>query len=63
MKTLKDIIDFNNRNKEKELPYFGQDVFVKAEALGPLTDYKYLEALRKVSPAGADRRHRRGDGE
>jgi amidase len=47
VKTLKDIIEFNNRNKEKEMPYFGQDVFVKAEALGPLTDYKYLEALAK----------------
>jgi amidase len=47
VKSLKDIIEFNDRNKEKELPYFGQDVFVKAEALGPLTDYKYLEALAK----------------
>jgi amidase len=47
VKTLKDIIEFNNRNKEKEMPYFGQDVFLKAEALGPLTDYKYLEALAK----------------
>jgi amidase len=47
VKSLKDIIDFNNRNKAKEMPYFGQDVFVKAEALGPLTDYKYLEALAK----------------
>jgi amidase len=47
VKTLKDIIEFNDRNKEKEMPYFGQDVFIKAEALGPLTDYKYLEALAK----------------
>jgi amidase len=47
VKSLKDIIEFNNRNKEREMPYFGQDVFVKAEALGPLSDYKYLEALAK----------------
>jgi amidase len=47
VKTLKDIIEFNDRNKQKEMPYFGQDVFLKAEALGPLTDYKYLEALAK----------------
>jgi amidase len=47
VKTLKDIIDFNDRNKDKEMPYFGQDVFLKAEALGPLTDYKYVEALAK----------------
>jgi amidase len=47
VKTLKDIIEFNDRNKDKEMPYFGQDVFLKAEALGPLTDYKYVEALAK----------------
>jgi amidase len=47
VKTLKDIIEFNERNKDKEMPYFGQDVFLKAEALGPLTDYKYVEALAK----------------
>ncbi len=43
--TLKDVIDFNERNKEKEMPYFGQDVFIKAEAKGPLTEKEYLDAL------------------
>jgi amidase len=47
VKNLKDIIDFNERNKEKEMPYFGQEVFLKAQELGPLTDYKYVEALAK----------------
>ena len=45
--TLKDVIDFNERNHEKEMPYFGQDLFVKAEAKGPLTEKAYLEALQK----------------
>src|ERR1017187_2129653 len=45
MKTLKDLIDFNERNREKEMPYFGQDMFVKAEAKGPLTTKEYLDAL------------------
>jgi amidase len=45
--TLKDIIDFNERNRQKEMPYFGQDLFVKAEAKGPLTDKAYLDALEK----------------
>jgi len=45
--TLKDIIDFNERNKEKEMPYFGQDLFLKAEAKGPLTTKEYLDALEK----------------
>ena len=45
--TLKDVIDFNERNKEKEMPYFGQDLFLKAEAKGPLTTKEYLDALEK----------------
>jgi amidase len=47
VRTLKDIIAFNEREKKREMPYFGQDVFVKAEAKGPLTSYEYLEALAK----------------
>jgi amidase len=45
--TLKDIIDFNERNHLKEMPYFGQDLFLKAEAKGPLTEKAYLDALTK----------------
>ncbi|MFN2515191.1 MAG: amidase [Pyrinomonadaceae bacterium] len=45
--SLKDVIKFNEKNREKEMPYFGQDLFVKAEAKGPLTDKKYLQALRR----------------
>ncbi len=45
MKSLKDLIDFNERNREKEMPYFGQDMFVKAEAKGPLTTKEYVDAL------------------
>jgi amidase len=45
--TLKEIIDFNERNRPKEMPYFGQDLFIKAEAKGPLTDQAYVDALAK----------------
>ena len=45
--TLREIIDFNERNREKEMPYFGQDLFIKAEAKGSLTEKEYLEALEK----------------
>jgi len=45
--TLQDIIDFNERNRQKEMPYFGQDLFVKAQAKGPLTDKEYVDALAK----------------
>ena len=33
--TLKDVIDFNERNRSKEMPYFGQDTFIQAESKGP----------------------------
>ena len=45
VRTLKDVIEFNERNKDKEMPYFGQDLFVKAEAKGPLTEKEYVDAL------------------
>jgi amidase len=47
LRTLKDIIDFNERNKQKEMPYFGQDLFIKAEAKGPLTEKSYLDTIEK----------------
>ena len=47
VRTLKDIIEFNNGNPQKEMPYFGQDLFVKAEAKGPLNEKEYLDALAK----------------
>jgi amidase len=47
VKTLKDIIEFNDRNREKEMPYFGQDLFLKSEAKGPLTEKEYLDAVAK----------------
>jgi amidase len=56
VRTLKDVIEFNERNREKELRYFGQDLFIKAEAKGPLTDKEYLDALAK------NRRMTREDG-
>ncbi len=43
--SLKDLIDFNDANREKEMPYFGQDIFIKSEAKGPLTTKEYIDAL------------------
>ena len=47
VRTLKDVIDFNERNRQKEMPYFGQDLFLKAEAKGPLTEKAYTDAIEK----------------
>src|SRR5213594_2516755 len=45
--SLKEIIDFNEKNHEREMPYYGQELFLKAEAKGPLTTADYLKALEK----------------
>jgi amidase len=45
--TLKDVIDFNNAHHEQELKYFGQDIFLKAQEKGPLTETEYVDALAK----------------
>jgi amidase len=43
--SLADVIAFNDKNKDKEMPYFGQDLFLKAQEKGPLTDKEYVAAL------------------
>jgi amidase len=45
--TLQEIIEFNDRNRQKEMPYFGQDLFLKAQTKGPLTDKEYVDALAR----------------
>ena len=47
VRTLQDIIDFNERNKEKEMQWFGQEIFVMAQKKGPLTEKKYRDALAR----------------
>jgi len=47
VRSLKDVIAFNEKNSDREMPYFGQDIMTKAEAKGPLTSKPYLAALRK----------------
>ena len=46
-RTLEDLIAFNEGAKDREMPYFGQEIFVQAQAKGPLTDQDYLRALDK----------------
>ena len=45
VKTLQDIIDYNDRHKDQEMPYFGQEIMIQAQAKGPLTEKKYLDEL------------------
>ena len=45
VKSLQDIIDYNERHKDQEMPYFGQEIMIQAQAKGPLTEKKYLDEL------------------
>jgi len=45
MKSLADVIDFNNKHAAEEMPYFGQEVFLQAQEKGPLTTEEYVKAV------------------
>ena len=44
MKSLADLIRFNEEHWAEEMPLFGQQFFERAQAKGPLTDQAYLDA-------------------
>ncbi len=45
VRSLQEVIDFNERNRERELPFFGQETMLAAQKKGPLTEQAYLDAL------------------
>ena len=47
MRTLEDLIRFNEEHAAEEMPYFLQEIFLMAQERGPLTDQVYLDALEK----------------
>ncbi len=57
MRTLADLIAFNDANAEQELRWFGQEIFLLAEATTGLDDPAYLEALatsKRLAQEGID---------
>ena len=50
-KTLADLIRFNEENKDRELPLFGQELFTQAQAKGGLSEKAYLDSLAKIKRA------------
>ncbi len=58
VKSLAALITWNEREKEEEMPWFGQEIFLRAQQCGPLTDKKYLDAratcLRLARTQGID---------
>ncbi len=47
IRTLADVIAFNEKHADQEMPFFGQDTMIEAQKKGPLTTPEYLEALEK----------------
>jgi amidase len=45
MKTMADIIAFNEEYADTVMPFFGQERMLAAQSKGPLSDPEYLEAL------------------
>lgn len=47
VKSLAEIIAFNEKNRDRELKYFGQEIMVMAQKKGPLSTPAYRTALAK----------------
>jgi len=47
VRTMEEIIRFNENNKSTVMPYFGQELMIEAQEKGPLTEKAYREALAK----------------
>jgi amidase len=47
VKSLAQLIEFNEKHRSDEMKWFGQETCLMAEKKGPLTDNAYIEALAK----------------
>jgi amidase len=45
VRTLEEVIEFNERNRDREMPYFEQELMIQSQAKGPLTEPAYQQAL------------------
>ncbi|MGB3849516.1 MAG: amidase [Tunicatimonas sp.] len=54
LRTLSDLIAFNEAHADREMPYFQQEIMVKAEAKGGLDESGYREALAKIRRLSRD---------
>jgi amidase len=49
VRTLADLIEFNEQHAAAEMPFFGQELFIDAEKRGPRTSPAYVKALRHIT--------------
>jgi amidase len=54
VRSLEDVIRFNDEHRDREMPYFGQELFIEAQAKGPLTDAVYLRNLETIRRAAGE---------
>ncbi len=57
IRSLREAIEFNEKNKDREMPHFGQERMLQAQEKGPLTEEAYRQALdksRKLAREGID---------
>jgi len=54
VKNLAEVIAFDEKQPEREMPFFGQEILVQAQAKGPLTEDAYLKALETCRGARRD---------
>ncbi len=58
VKSLAELIAWNEREAARAMPWFGQEIFIRSQKSGPLTDKKYVDAravcLRLTRTQGID---------
>ncbi|MGQ0701799.1 MAG: amidase, partial [Gemmatimonadales bacterium] len=54
VRSLEELIAFNNRNSDRELQWFGQETFIYAQSKGPLTSDEYQKTLALVRQLSRD---------
>ncbi|OQA46948.1 MAG: Glutamyl-tRNA(Gln) amidotransferase subunit A [Chloroflexi bacterium ADurb.Bin325] len=54
VRSLADVIAFNEAHRDTVMPFFGQELLLQAQTKGPLTDAAYLEALATNRRLGRD---------
>jgi amidase len=53
--SLDELIAFNERERAREMPYFGQELLLRAQGKAPLTAREYLDALSTCRSLARDR--------
>ena len=54
VKSLADVIAFNEQNADREMPHFGQERMIASQERGLLTDAEYLSAKRTLQQASRE---------